>query len=123
MHCYSICEGHFIKLPSIKKSLQQNMNMPSPSGYGWSVDGHAINIVWMTKEPVPKDLLEINQCRCKSGCVSRHCSCVKSIVKCSQLCACENCKSCQEILECTDMGEDDMVMKMMIFDMNVYMYV
>ena len=47
--------------------LSPQMNIPSPVGNGWILDGE-YKILWMTLPAAPDSLLEIVKCTCKSGC-------------------------------------------------------
>ena len=49
------------------QSLSPQMNIPSPVGNGWILEGK-YKILWMTLPATPDSLLEIVNCTCKSGC-------------------------------------------------------
>ena len=72
------------------QSLSPQMNIPSPEGNGWILDGE-YKIPWMTLPAAPDSLLEIVKCSCKTGCKTQRCSCLKAQLKCSDLCSCESC--------------------------------
>ncbi|KAK6168600.1 hypothetical protein SNE40_019798 [Patella caerulea] len=76
-----------------KRSLCQWMQMPSPNNHGWTVHNNELDIVWMTNDPVPKSLLDVVHCSCKTGCNSGRCVCLKGKVSCTDLCKCFTCKN------------------------------
>ena len=50
-----------------------------------------------TNLPAPKSVIELNVCKCKTGCKTNRCLCLKNDMKCSDMCLCINCEN----------GEDD----------------
>ena len=79
-----------------------------PENWGWkSVDGRMIPI--QTKQEIaPKELLQFGRCHCKTGCVTKQCSCRKMGIGCTT--ACGSCKGvCQnmgEEIECDGVTDD-----------------
>ena len=88
------------------QSLSPYMDIPSPDGNGWILDGE-YKILWMTLPAAPDSLLQIVKCTCKKGCTSQRCSCLKAQLKCSDLCSCENCSNFIAVDEDTIVSEDD----------------
>jgi hypothetical protein len=88
------------------QSLLPQMNVPSPAGNGWILDGE-YKIVWMTLPPAPDSLLEIVKCTCKTGCNTQRCSCLKAQLKCGDLCSCETCTNIVAVDEDIILTEND----------------
>lgn len=78
-----------------RRSLQQRIASPSPVGRGWLDDGEGdgLKIDWMLNTALPRDLLLLVNCGCKSGCNSNKCSCRKASIHCSLSCRCD--EACQ----------------------------
>ena len=72
-----------------RRSTQPILNLPSFCNHGWKIgtEGNVL-INWMTLPATPDSILEFINCKCKKGCETRKCSCVKSSMKCSNLRAC-----------------------------------
>jgi len=68
-------------------ALQSCPTLPSPSEWGWMVDGGKWNPVWMTLPQASKICMELLKCGCKTGC-TRNCKCSKAFMKCTSLCYC-----------------------------------
>ena len=65
------------------------INLPDPTGYGWSKrDGDLIPVVSLLK-PAPKAILELVRCKCVAGRCSRGCSCSNNGQSCTDMCRCE----------------------------------
>lgn len=80
-----------------KRSLQASIEAPSPAGHGWKVTNGEIHIHWMSQNAAPDSILEIVNCKCsKSKCNSARCSCRKSGLSCTDLCACKDCSNHKE---------------------------
>ena len=67
---------------------------------GFCMDKEKIEIKWMSQPTVPDAILQVLNCRCKTGCNSNRCGCFRNELKCTEICRCENCSNC-------DRGEDD----------------
>lgn len=76
---------------SWNRSLSQLMHLPSAVDYGWELasDDH-LQILWMTRPSAPESLLEFVQCKCKTGCATKRCSCMRSGLKCTEVCSCSD---------------------------------
>ena len=80
-----------------RHATQATLNLPSFCSHGWKLDEEGnVVIDWMTIPAAPDCILEFVNCKCKKGCDSRRCSCVKASLKCSDLCACEDCRNRSE---------------------------
>ena len=88
------------------QSLSPQMNIPSPAGHGWILDGE-YKILWMTLPAAPDSLLEIVKCTCKTGCKTQRCSCTKAQLNCSDLCSCESCSNVVAVHEDTIQTAND----------------
>jgi len=80
-----------------------------PSEWGWKVYENRYIPIQTDLNAAQKELLEINRCNCKTGCVSKKCSCKKHGLRCSPACA--QCKGggCENSMEPeTDELEDDL---------------
>ena len=79
----------------VKKALTAVNKTPNPNGHGWFVDGEAIKIQWMLRDPAPKQILQLFSCNCKkSKCETNVCICKShGLKKCTKLCSCEYCEN------------------------------
>jgi hypothetical protein len=96
-----------------KHALDQDPNLPSPVGNGWSNVKGQLMPVLMSKEPAPRGLLELTSCRCdKSACQRvdlRRCK--ANGLACTEACICMGSESCQnsfkpEFVNDTDSDSD-----------------
>lgn len=71
-------------------AVQPILNLLSVSNHGWKIEKDDVVVDRMTMRPAPDSLLETVHCRCTKGCENRKCSCVKSLLKCWDLCHCTN---------------------------------
>eukprot|EP00794_Sanderia_malayensis_P018490 gene18490-20339_t len=86
--------------------------IPPAVGNRWEISDDTLNVVWMTKLPAPGSLLDFVSCKYKTGYKSQRCSCLKSSVKCTDLCLCISCQNCaiektEVNLEATNYSEMD----------------
>ena len=96
-----------------RRSLEANPDVPSPVGRGWRTgeDG-MLEVKWMEQSPAPDQLIILVNCRCKKGCETARCSCVRSTLHCTDACACSvNCSNggseADDGSEPTDIASDD----------------
>lgn len=62
--------------------------LPSPTEYGWEVDGSRLVPVTTRDPPAPATITQLTKCGCKkTGCTSR-CSCRSLNINCSEMCLC-----------------------------------
>ena len=63
--------------------------------YGWRVTDGILGVLWDTDDNVEavrsRVQLLLRGCKCKTGCKTRHCKCIKSDRLCSAGCQCQNC--------------------------------
>ena len=73
--------------------------LPSPSDYGWKIDGGSFVPVPTTEPPAPQAVVELVKCTCvKTHCES--CSCKKHNMFCTEMCSCAAGDNiCQNIIE------------------------
>jgi len=94
-----------------RRSLQQNIEVPSPLDHGWEAKDGGLSVVWNTIPFAPDCLLKYISCRCKrSGCTGGRCSCREHSLLCTELCSCEGCgnsDSAEQDIEDTDVASDD----------------
>lgn len=64
-----------------------------PVGNGWRLSNGQLEIVWMTRPSAPDSLREYVDCKCKTGCGTQRCSCLKAGLKCTECCRCANCQN------------------------------
>lgn len=74
-----------------RRALIAEPEIPSPVGHGWKLDNDELTIDWMEQEPAPKELMQLVSCRCKTGCNSRRCSCLRDSLSCTDACQCTVC--------------------------------
>ena len=54
-----------------KHSIDGQFVAPTPNGHGWVIVDNKIDIVWMTKDPAPKALLDLISCKTCKKCDTR----------------------------------------------------
>jgi hypothetical protein len=64
-----------------------------PVGNGWRLSDGQLEIVWVTRPSAPDSLREYVDCKCKTGCGTQRCSCLKAGLKCTECCRCANCQN------------------------------
>ena len=76
-------------------AAQAMLHVPSFYNHGWKreLGEDSVAIDWMTNPPAPESVLEFVNCKCKSGCANKRCSCVKASLKSSELCKCVGCQN------------------------------
>lgn len=75
-----------------RRALTARPEIPSPLGNGWKLNNNEeLAIDWMEQEPAPKELMQLVSCRCRTGCNSRRCSCLKDSLSCTDACQCTAC--------------------------------
>ena len=80
-----------------KHATQPTLDLLSFKEYGWGIDQNGkVFVKWMNLSPAPDSVLEFVNCKCTKGCESNRCSCLKSGMKCTDVCKCTNCNNCKE---------------------------
>lgn len=76
-------------------AVQPVMNLPNFCDHGeWIDEQENVFVKWMTAAPATVSLLEFVNCKCEQGWEKKRCSCVKSSLKCSDVCKCSTgCKN------------------------------
>lgn len=89
-----------------RHAVQPILRLPDFCDHGWKLDEEGnVTINWMSLAPAPDSILEFVNCKCKKGCENNRCSCVKAVMKCSDLCKCTGCKNSST--DITDSLESD----------------
>jgi len=66
-----------------------NPVLPSPRGYGWTMENYEWIPVKTTLSPVPVAIVQLVKCRCeKEPCSTNRCQCRKAGLLCTDLCSC-----------------------------------
>jgi hypothetical protein len=93
-------EGHrerrrvqFQNMPFKKEVGHPQSQLFPPVGNGWRLSDGQLEIVWMTRPSAPDSLREYVDCKCKTGCGTQRCSCLKAGLKCTECCRCANCQN------------------------------
>ena len=73
------------------RSLEQNPNIPSPVGHGWSCEEGDLIVNWMDCQPAPDSVLELLACTCSRECKDSSCSCMINGLNCTDMCKLKNC--------------------------------
>ena len=60
------------------QSLTPQQNLPSAVDNGWKLINGQLEIDWMSRTVSPDMFLNCIHCKCKTGCKTTRCSCVKS---------------------------------------------
>ena len=80
------------------------LQLPSAVGNGWQLGSdEQLQILWMTRPSAPESLLEFVQCKCRTGCKTQRCSCLKSGLNCTEVGSCSECQSNPHVID----GEDE----------------
>jgi hypothetical protein len=88
-----------------KRSLEREMEVPSPHGHGWVVHGCDISILWMSQPRAPSKVLDIVKCSCKSmsPCSTTKCRCRQQGHPCLVVCMCnDDCCNAEDIASSDD---------------------
>ncbi|KAG0721037.1 hypothetical protein GWK47_047265 [Chionoecetes opilio] len=95
-----------------KRSIIRETNIPSPGGYGWTLDAQSIYIDWMdscpeltpvgARPPAPECVLELLSCKCKRVCKARDCPYMINGLRCSEMCQLQGCSN-----QAMDAASDD----------------
>ena len=86
--------------------LSSMLQLPPPAGNGWRLSDGQLEIVWSTLPSAPDSLIECIDCKCKTGCRTKRCACLKAGLGCTPLCGCEDCQNGQK--ENIDTDEEDL---------------
>lgn len=77
------------------RCLSPQLQLPPAPGNGWRLSDGQLEIIWMTRPSAPDSLLEYVQCKCKTGCKTQRCSCLKAGLRCTDFCGCADCQNGQ----------------------------
>lgn len=69
-------------------ALDRQVEAPNPNDHGWVLEKDTVRVRWISQDPIPREIMEIDSCKCKSGCDTNRCTCKKSSVTCTDLCGC-----------------------------------
>ena len=66
----------------------------NPEEYGWEYDtnNNSYETVMTYQLAVPKHIVELCICKCKTGCEPLRCSCKKNDLVCTEMCMCNDCQ-------------------------------
>lgn len=70
------------------QALTSIMSLPCPSQWGWRESQEVLLPLWSTLPDISSSSHALVKCGCKKGC-KNHCTCRKSSLQCTALCACE----------------------------------
>ena len=77
-----------------RHSREREIAAPSPIGHGWCAGEHGLDVQWMTKDPIPRDMMQHLHCGCKKKpCNSKKCSCRAAQLSCTDICECTTCEN------------------------------
>ena len=71
-------------------------DLQSPVGHGWELEDDCLKLVYMTKDPAPRSLIELTTFNCKRSQCQGNFSCYNSDLSCTEACLCmadETCKN------------------------------
>ena len=78
------------------RCLSAQLQLPPAAGNGWKLTDGQLELVWMTRPSAPESILEYVSCKCQTGCKTKRCSCLKSDLRCTDLCGCKECNNGQD---------------------------
>ena len=81
------------------------MDVQRPSSNGWEIEDGYLDIMWMTCNPAPEEVLELVSCSCKD--CDNSCPCATLEFVCTDACKCITCVNCEEIADYVEDEEDD----------------
>ena len=91
---------------SWNRCLSPILQLPPAAGNGWQLESDGqLQILWMSRPSAPESLLEFVQCKCKTECKTQRCSCLKSGLKCTEVCSCSQCLNNPQVTD--EEGESD----------------
>ncbi|XP_071949801.1 uncharacterized protein [Antedon mediterranea] len=77
-----------------------SVDVPDLTKYGWSQTDQGVSITWDSEENMKKVRESVrypkNGCKCKTGCITGRCACIKRKQQCGPGCTCVNCKNLNE---------------------------
>ena len=80
-----------------QKAKHQTVVMPPLTQYGWYDEEGKLKVHWDTEENMKKVEEQVEfltkGCRCKTGCDTKRCKCLKAGLSCGPSCRCLNCKN------------------------------
>ena len=101
----SDCLNHHIarsnyQAASWNRCLSPMLQLPPAVDNGWQLESDGqLQVLWMTRPSAPDSLLEFVQCKCKTGCKTKRCSCLKSGLKCTEVCSCSECDNKPQVMD------------------------
>lgn len=90
-----------------RRATESIISPPSPDKHGWSIDQGQINIKWMSQDPAPANILNTIYCSCKTGCSTTRCSCMRTELRCTDVCRCTDCRNRAATEEDVETDESD----------------
>ena len=79
-----------------RQCLTPYINPDDPTDqHGWCLNDNMIDIVWMTCNPAPDEVLELVSCSCKT--CNEECPCIQLGFICTDACTCTHCENCEAI--------------------------
>ena len=89
-----------------RRCLTPYINPDDPTNqHGWCLNDGLIDIVWMTCNPAPDEVLELVSCSCNS--CNEECPCVQLGFICTDACTCKHCDNCEELTGYGEADDDD----------------
>ena len=70
------------------QSALRQMELESPSEWGWQQQGNSWQIVWTTLPAIAESCQQLTKCGCQTECRGR-CKCYKFTLPCTELCSCK----------------------------------
>lgn len=90
-----------------KLSLKADAIIPSPIGHGWRSENDGTLLPVLTTKPnAPEAVVELTRCGCKTGCVTKRCSCSSSNLMCTAACKCKGEDMCHNPLKPVESDTD-----------------
>lgn len=80
---------------SWNSDIVPNPELPSPEGYGWTMENDHWVPVMTTLQPAPKAVIQLVKCGCsKERCATNRCQCRKAKLRCTDLCSSSDNEDC-----------------------------
>ena len=80
--------------------------------YGWCREDGQLRVTWDTAENVQQVQCSVQYltqgCKCKTGCTSRRCGCMKAELECGLSCKCVNCRNTSSYTPLTQETEEEL---------------
>ena len=84
------------------------INQLNPLSNGYYIENDTLTPLKSITPMAPKELIEMNFCKCKTGCSTGRCSCRQRGFSCTDICRCgDDCENQDDLFECDITSDED----------------